>query len=107
MSKKSRKEAIKRLCDNDVTLRWCSEALDLEKKMTRKERKTIIRDMFERYFDENDTDSFTVNVLGLGHQKGSSIFSKDEYRMDDFDEDYGVPRRKNKLPRSIDDLVFK
>ena len=85
MGKKERKEALKFILNNEVIVRKLSEAIDVDKKMTIKERRILIKDMITNYRDENCNDSFTVNMFGPGKKK-SGIFADRDYRNDDYDE---------------------
>lgn len=105
MSKKERKSALKKIKDNDVVLDWICTALGCDKKMKRREKRAIVDDMITSYADECNTDSFSVNMFGLGKK---SNFMGGGYRNSDFDEDWGVQKPDNgpKHIRDIDDLIY-
>ena len=86
MGKKERKEALKFILNNEVIVRKLSEAIDVDKKMTIKERRILIKDMITNYRDENCNDSFTVNMFGPGKKQRSGIFSNKHDYDDDFDD---------------------
>ena len=106
MSKRRQKDALKFILNNSIILHKLGDALGCEKKMSDKELRSVVKDMIKTYADETCTDSFTVNMFGPGEKK-LRFGNKHGYRNDDFDDDWGVERPKQKPPRSVEELIFK
>lgn len=85
MSKKERKEALKFILGNDVILRKLTTALGCDKKMSMKDRKHIVEDMIQSYREECNTDSFNVNIFGVG-KKSNGIFKQPSFRNPEYDD---------------------
>lgn len=105
MSKKRRKDALEFILNNRIILRKLADSLGCEKNMTDKECRVIIKDMIKRYREENYTDSFSVNMFGVGKKNGNPF--KGRYRDDSFDEDWGVSRERSSIPSEVEELIYK
>lgn len=104
--KKRRKLALKKILGNTIVLHWLGDALGCDPGMKDKELRAVIEDMITTYADECNTDSFSVNMFGLG-KKSNLFIGKGDYRNDRFDEDWGIKKPDHKRPRTIDDLIYK
>ena len=90
MGKKERKFALKKILNNRVMVYMISTAMGCDKGMKFDERQYLVKDMIKTYHEENYTDSFTVNFIGVGEKKNrkSGLFGGG-YRNSDLDEYYG------------------